>query len=217
MGTPATKGVLRSSIADMEIGDYIVFNWTGSGTTYDTNGIAEIPITGQTGWVSGEYVYMVKVDKGLLIGDRVTVHSKSWDYWNENRFIQGKTATFNGDVGIIRSLTGGVAYADENDNTSLTDLGFGATPRENEWDTYIVNFPQELIQDGKTIDDVFHWRNCGTWTQDTLVNGFVRSDNVTVTSSDSRMLKDRENNSSFAPSSWSSTTIGFRPVFEYKE
>ncbi|OME43863.1 hypothetical protein BSK59_33455, partial [Paenibacillus odorifer] len=79
-----------------------------------------------------------------------------------------------GDIGFytdaqmnIRSLTGGVAFADANGNGATTDLGYGMLPTNNEWDKYISNFPPSKIQLGKTLDDVFHWNGAVTWSQDT--------------------------------------------------
>jgi len=112
--------------------------------------------------------------------------------------------------GIIRSLTGGVAYADANGNKSTTDQGYGGWPTNNEWDKYIVNFPQELIQPGKTLDDVFHYNKVYTFTQDTSFLGNIY-----------RTCRGNNNNvKSFLPNT-DATLInynrGFRPVFEYIE
>jgi hypothetical protein len=114
-------------------------------------------------------------------------------------------------AGIIRSLTGGVAYADANGNKSTTDQSKGAWPTNNEWDRCIVNFPQDKIQAGKTLDDVFHWSGCGTWTQDTPITA--------ITTNVRRGFADKANKLGrlFGDSTMSATTPGFRPCFEYKE
>jgi hypothetical protein len=111
--------------------------------------------------------------------------------------------------GSIRSLTGGVAFADANGNSSTTDQSKGAFPTNNEWDKYIVNFPIDKIQVGKTLSDVFnHLSTPRTWTQDTPMLSLGVSANRIARAS--TML---------IPSG--STTInnstGFRPAFEYKE
>lgn len=115
--------------------------------------------------------------------------------------------------GIVRSLTGGVAYADANGNKSSSTnyAGYGAWPTNSEWDKFIVNFPTDLIQSGKTLDDVFHWNNIYTWCQDTP--------NITAAPSTNRVYRGSSH-----PNRWGyivSTTVdntrGFRPVFEYKE
>lgn len=116
-------------------------------------------------------------------------------------------------AGIIRSLTGGVAHADMNGDKSTTNQGFGGWPTNNEWDRYIVNFPQDKIQTGKTLDDVFHCLSAGTWCQDTPVSN-----------STSRVFRGgwnvslhKNNSFSSTSSSQSSGSLGFRPVFSYKE
>jgi len=124
--------------------------------------------------------------------------------------------------GIVRSLTGGVAYADANGNSSTTDQGYSGWPANNEWDKYIVNFPADKIQAGKTLDDVFHVfenQNApGTWCQDTPINGAVNSTGTSANSSyrtwRGRITEKRFNHS---PSSFVGNQVGFRPVIEYKE
>ena len=120
-------------------------------------------------------------------------------------------------AGVIRSLTGGVAYADENGNKSTTDLGFGAFPTNNEWDKYIVNFPQEKIQAGKTLDDVFHWSGIYTWTQDTAMIGMISGS--TATTSNKRIIRGNTNinRTGWGTSSTTTSMSGFRPVFVYNE
>lgn len=113
-------------------------------------------------------------------------------------------------AGVIRSLTGGVAYADANGNKSTTDLGFGGWPANNEWDKYIVNFPQDKIQEGKTIEDVFHSASAGrrTLTQDTYYS-----------SSSSRVARGygETNAVNVGSSNLTNVNLGFRPCFSYKE
>ncbi|PVC75082.1 hypothetical protein C2I27_04135 [Priestia megaterium] len=124
-------------------------------------------------------------------------------------------------TGTIRSLTGGVAYADDNSKKSLTDKGYGAWPTNNEWDRYIMNFPQGKIQSGKTLDDVFHYNSVQTWCQDTTVQGFIQyNNNDKVTGSDKRSCRGLTNNPSqmeWHTSNLQQTYLGFRPVFEYEE
>lgn len=181
---------------------------------YDSNA-TELPITGVSN--PDGIFYFVKVDKGLLVADRIVQHSISWDALNTGRFIQGRPTYINGVLGIIRSLTGGVAYSDANGNRSTIDLGYGGWPTINEWDTYIVNFPSYLIQSGKTLDDVFHWNvDTGTWCQDTHFSA-----------STTRTMRGRYvyfgtayGNLKYLTGSSSNlggVTWGFRPVFEYKE
>jgi F5/8 type C domain len=368
MPAPATIGQLRTRIQDMQNWDYIPCNYqaysgnTGLFSKLGGPAGAEIPVTGSA-TPDGTF-YFVKVDKGLLIADRVIQYGISWDKLNTSRFIQGApwgeippmssyTTPFgvvsssselnsnyqawrafepsdgtydiwyssgapsvtnpqwiaydfqkpkrivkfsivgpigyinaspkdfslqgwdgsqwitiqeytgvtgwvnssgekkdfyvsnpqffskyrllitanNGNtsyvgigyiqmyeiIGVVRSLTGGISYADANGNRSDSDQGYGGWPTNNEWDRYVVNFPVDKIQPGKTIDDVFHWNiDTGTWCQDThfsmntarTVRGrYVYSGTVYGN------LKYLAGSSS----SQSGMTWGFRPVLEYKE
>jgi len=210
MGVPATTGVLRTKIADMQIGDYIACSYQ-AGLTFviGVNGLTEFPLTGVANGSANNYFYFIKVDKGLLMSDRVAVHTVTWDTLNTNKLIQGTPKTIDSIVGSLRSLTGGVAYVDANGNSSTTDLGFGAFPTNNEWDKYIVKFPADKIQSGKTVDDVFHYTNSGTWTQDTP--------NLALAPSTQRVRTSTTGKIAFALSSTTSGAYGFRPVFEYQE
>lgn len=117
------------------------------------------------------------------------------------------------EYGTIRSLTGGVAYADANGGKSLTDKGFGAWPTNNEWDKYIVNFPSDKLQSGKTLDDVFHYNSkVYTWVQDTPT--------VEIVASTNRMIRGNAANPkslAYTSSAFAKIDFGFRPVFSYKE
>lgn len=236
MPAPATTGVLRTLIKDMKIGDYIVVAVNNSLGGYqfgiNTSGYTERPVTGMSGSQSGYYWYGIKVDKGLIISDRVTTHTTSWDTQNTAKNIEGQPITPNGGVDSIselrvRSLTGGVAYADANGNKILTDQGFGGWPTNNEWDRYIVNFPTGKIQSGKTSDDVFHMDRGvnpsipNTLCQETPALGTVRVTDGVVATNTTRTarIKSSAFPSSFnlLSSSTSSDAFGFRPVFEYKE
>lgn len=223
MPTPATTGQLRTTIQDMEIGDYIDCEYDSansspiSATKFKNLGFAtkaEIPVTGAQ-YPNGTF-YFIKVDKGLLISDRVIQHTVTWDSLNSWKVIQG----LPWDVGIIRSLTGGVAYANEfgDSSTSTVDGGYGAWPTINEWDKYIVSFPIDKIQTGKTLDDVFHWNRIWTWVQDTPINGLINPFGSTSGSSGQRIVRGNDLVTRIAntPSNLSSER-GFRPVFEYKE
>jgi hypothetical protein len=113
-------------------------------------------------------------------------------------------------AGIIRSLTGGVAYADANGNKSTTDLGKGGWP-VNEWDKYISNWPIEKIQVGKTLDDVFHWNGIWSWTQDTPI--------IAIATNERRIIRGKTtvNNFVYDTSNSVFNVYGFRPVFEFQE
>lgn len=220
MAVPATTGQLRTSINDMEIGDYIRFNYSAnkiSGGYIDSLNVdSNYPSETLSGYLNNTatkaFAYFVKVDKGLLLADRVIVHSVTWDLLNSNKLIQGLPTVIDNINGKVRSLTGGVAYVDANGNLSITDKGFGAFPINNEWDRYIVNFPTDKIQSGKTLDDVFHWSNSGTLTQDTLSIQLVANTNRARRglSAINTLTLNTSSNSTLA-------NTGFRPVFKYKE
>ncbi|MCM3144579.1 discoidin domain-containing protein [Brevibacillus sp. MER 51] len=384
MPIPATAGQKRTNVSDMQIGDYIICEYwqnkagsTGSLSLLGTATRGEIPITGMTTATTSENggtFYFVKVDKGLLIGDRVVQHSISWDALNTGRLIQGlpwnngniipvmtgntapsgiasassslsntppwhsfdesiatawhsasaplptspewivyeftkpkivkrydilayssadparpKVWTFEGSndgttwdvldrksnrtwtdkmevvidnktaykkyrihitervgtntyvrigdirmyevAGIIRSLTGGVAYVDANGAMSTTDKGLGCWPVNNEWDKYIVSFPQDLIQSGKTYRDIFNTDlNVVTWCQDTPTNGMSHpaGGQPNPSSNIGRVHRGLAESTdglttefAWATSTWIGLSMGinqgFRPVFEYRE
>lgn len=129
-------------------------------------------------------------------------------------------------IGIIRSLTGGVAYADVNKNKILTqpNPSQGAWPTNNEYDSFLLKFSRDLVQSGKILEDVFHYKDVYTWVQDTPVLGSWTPNAGSVTSSvsSSRIARGFENNTSwkdvnFTTSSAIAATVGFRPVLEYQE
>lgn len=121
----------------------------------------------------------------------------------------------------IRSLTGGVAYADSTGGYSTTNGGtaggaYGAWPTTNEYDTYLV----KSTLGGKMIagdDNVWHGGAAGgvfTWCQDTPV--------TTLAASTNRVMRATFNTVNgywnWNPSSNNSATYGaFRPVLEYNE
>lgn len=216
MPIPATSGVLRTKIADMKVGDYakVTVDGTALGLSnylrdFGTSTQTEIPLAGHSSNAIGS-AYFVKVDKGLLVCDRVVRNTIAWDILNSSKLIQGMTITLDGISGIIRSLTGGVAYADANGNSSTTDQSKGAFPTSNEWDRYIVN----STLDGKITagdDNVWHWSGINTWCQDTPSVSIIASTNRTWRGNTAL------NRYSYQVSSTSNTAHGFRPVFEYKE
>lgn len=114
---------------------------------------------------------------------------------------------------IVRSLTGGVAYADANGNSSTTDQGTGkAFPSNSEFDKYIVEFDLTEIQDEKTLFDVFHHDVVKTWTQDTPIISIAAATNRVT-----RGGTTGTNNFSYLTSTTTDTTVGFRPVLEFME
>jgi hypothetical protein len=229
MAEPNTGGVLRTSIADMEVGDYIKLGYNnGTGVTQAghfwawnySGGASEIPLSGYNNTTNGGYFYMIKVEAGLLIADRVVRNSISWDTLNSAEFIQGKKEensfnpyyAFSGKNGIFRSLGGGNSYADASGNSSATDAGLGAWPTDNEWDEYIV---RKDYGTGAGRDDVWHWSNCQTWTQDTLLSGMWGYTDANKWRVD-RGLSSLDYFAAHG-SNLINGSIGFRPVFQFDE
>jgi hypothetical protein len=216
MPAPATTGQLRTNISDMEIGDYISCS-VARGSTIALTTIynlgkghpsGEIPLTGlgTTAGIGGMF-YFVKVDKGLLIADRVVINTVSWDQLNSSKWVEG--VNFE-SIGKIRSLSGGVSYADGNGNRSNTELGFGGWPTTNEWDSYVINFPSSKISTGKAKDDVFHINGISTLCKETPIISLNVASNRIQRRGDQYFFWSN-------PSSYSHALIGFRPVFEYRE
>jgi hypothetical protein len=118
---------------------------------------------------------------------------------------------FFGAAGIVRSLIGGVTWADAAGNANTTaDQGLGAFPTTNEWDTYIV----KSNLGGKAspgADNVWNWSQAYTWVQDTP--------HSTVAVGSNRIARGKDTSSAVVNnvSSTATAAYGFRPVFEYAE
>lgn len=226
MPEPNTGGNLRTSIAEMEVGDYIKCHANTSDappTLYgfgEDKSFAEMPVTGAN---SGNYFfYFVLVEKhevgGLLIADRVIRHSISWDVLNSSEYIEGKNYQWPTEfavpdkTGILRSLGGGNSYADANGNSSKTDAGLGAWPTDNEWDTYIV---KKDYGTGAGRDDVWHWNGVGSWVQETPING-IAGNSSNAGSRWSKGWTVHHSGGSNGSAEYRSN-LGFRPCFEYEE
>lgn len=208
-----TGGVLRTKIADMQVGDYIKCSVLINGNvkiTLSTVNTAEMSVAGNpfTSGVNGHF-YFIKADKGLLIADRVCVNTIAWDKLNSFDYIQGAPQVLFDVNGIIRSLGGGNSYASATGTSSTTDAGLGAWPVDNEWDEYIV---RKDYGTGAGRDDVWHYKNILTWAQDTI--------QISITAATYRVTRGYTNPHTFAQnriSSTSESSVGFRPVFQYSE
>jgi hypothetical protein len=100
---------VKTKVEDMEIGDMIpcrykassgsagIFSELGTCTAHD------IPVTG-TATPDGLFNF-IKVDKGLLIADRVIQHSISWDTLNSSKYIQGKIFTQDITSGTVMEFS----------------------------------------------------------------------------------------------------------------
>lgn len=204
MPVPATNGQLQTNILGMKIGDYIPCRALTSASLTASNIYKlgesvtnEVPLNGYDFSVTGQSgaFYFIKVDKGLLIADRVVYNKISWDALNTAKMIEGMPW----GIGTIRCLSGGVAFTDA--------TGFVTFPANNEWDRYILSFPANKIQIGKSIDDVFHHLAIYSWAQETPTTAIAPSTNRVF----------RKNNFAWGVSSALSVTVGFRPVLEYRE
>ncbi|WP_342423193.1 discoidin domain-containing protein [Paenibacillus sp. FSL E2-0178] len=91
MATPATTGQLRTTVSEMKVGDYIKVGSLNGGSWLLNNGTTELPTAGipYANSFANYYFYMIKVARGLLIADRVTQNTGSWDSFNTNKLIQG--------------------------------------------------------------------------------------------------------------------------------
>lgn len=221
MAEPATGGQLRTSIADMQIGDYIVCkfmipgaNQAGTFSNLGATNGSEIPYTGiGTIYNATRNFYFIKVDGqpgqgSLLVADRIVQESVSWDILNTADYIQGKPVTLGGITGIIRSLGGGNSYATVDGKSSTTDTGNGAWPTDNEYNKYIVGM-------FGGADDVWHWSNIYTWCQETPIEGFTGA-----TGRQAQRIARGYTSASriqITQSSMTGAAYGFRPVFEYQE
>lgn len=114
MAIPATSGMLRTKVEDMEIGDYIACKVTTAGTAstdsfYDLGETVsnEVPYGGlvyTTKTLTGTF-YFVKVDRGVLVADRPVLNTISWDALNESKLIQGT----NFGINIVPLMTSNVS------------------------------------------------------------------------------------------------------------
>jgi hypothetical protein len=233
MAVPATTGQLRTSLAEMEIGDYIPMHYVYSGANsyyeFTTGSKAEanyIGYTNASGNVARYHWYMIKVDKGLLVADRVGTHTVSWNELNIISYIQGKKFTISGEEGVLRTIGGGNAYADAQGNPTFdANISIGAWPVDNEWDRFILQFPVDKIQEGKTLDDIFHHQGIWSFTQDTIATGTQKGTDgsTVVTNPNMRTIRGNENLTpqwkgfGGGTATVSGPLAGYRPVFEYKE
>lgn len=151
--------------------------------------------------------------KKYLVGDRVPIHSVSWDDLNDQSLIFGKNIKIDGQDYKLRSLTGGSNYR------SGTDTYSGGSPTNNEWDRWIVNeaglpglptptateLTNNAANQAGAHNQFWNWYNMRTWAQETYTGG-----------SSNRALRG-----SFSARYWNSSAssfrnpyIGFRPVLE---
>lgn len=215
MGVPVTTGSLRTTLASMGIGDYIITKYVAASAAvgvfseFGTSVAAEIPVAGAS--VPSGTFYFIKVSQGLLIADRTIQHSISWDTLNAGKVIQGKAQIFDSASGFIRTLSGGVAYADVTVNMVVVAPApqLGGFPTNSDYDKYLI----QSTLDGKiTANNINTWHHdtLKIWTQDTPAIAIAPATNRigrggAVTTKDLNWVA-----ANTAPISY-----GFRPVFEY--
>ncbi|PVC75086.1 hypothetical protein C2I27_04155 [Priestia megaterium] len=224
MPEPNTGGQLRTNITDMQVGDYIPCSYIANLATNRRGYLVELGVSSKqeipipaNALVDGKF-YFIKVDKGLLVSDRVVQTSISWNTLNSAQLVEGASSIGNafndtsyppGIVGKIRSLGGGNSFATVDRKSSTTDTGNGAWPVDNEWDTYIV---KKDYGTGAGRDDVWHHvQVLTTWTQETPSLNFGLS-----TKRIGRGRLDGKNTTT-PLSNYVGIDYGFRPVFEYQE
>jgi Concanavalin A-like lectin/glucanases superfamily len=118
----------------------------------------------------------------------------------------------------FRSPKGGITYINAYGGTSITDLGLGVFPPNNEWDKYIVDFPKGRIKSGMTLDDIWHWSDIHSICQETTMLGLTYSG--TAVTSANRVKRGNSSIDTFdggSTSSASAESLGFRPVLQYRE
>lgn len=213
---------IKSNINEMTVGCCIPCRYTaltsgtpGNFSELGTFTASEIPITGSA--IPDGTFYFNMIESTLLIADRVVQTNVSWNALNNVKFIEGKVIILNNIEYLIRSLSGGCAYADENGNMSLTDKGLGAWHINNEWDKYIVK--SDL--GGKITpgdDNVWHF-NIWNWGKETPINGLI-------TDTSSNNINTYRVTRGYAPdgileldtglTTFTSANGGFRPVLQLK-
>lgn len=209
MAVPNTGGILRTSIADMQVGDYISCLYNADTKSFSRIGDVpggQMPYTGIT--AGSNWFYFIKVDGesghgSLLIADRVCHNTISWDSLNQNNYIQGKPLTLSKVSGILRSLGGGNSYADASGNSSTVDKGLGAWPTDNEFDQYVAGM-------FNGADDVWHNSSILSWANETPITG-VGVNTTRVIRGNANYVFSRTSSNNTQPN------VGFRPVFEYQE
>lgn len=183
MPIPNTGGQLRTKIDDMQIGDYIKANHNivSSGTiasnvfSLNPEGTTEVPVTGMaTG--SGIY-YLIKVDKGLLVADRVCQHSITWDRLNIDKVMQGMPYNAANIIPVMTSDTApsGIVSASSNyNNVSIAWQAFDSNDTVG-WNTFdnvvtgwlAYEFPENKVVRRYTVkarNDSYFNQTPNTWT-----------------------------------------------------
>lgn len=195
-------------------GNYCPKTWTFEGSN---DGVAWTTIdtrTNITGWSAGELKTFDFTNNMTYKKYRLNISSG-----NSSQIQFSQLSMYNSHI-LVRSLSGGCAYADANGNKSLTDCGKGAYPTNNEWDKYIVN--SDL--GGKITpgdDNVWH-KDLLCFCKGTgLTATYISSTGTTLSFNNIHRIIRGNNNIwhdfGLTVSSSVGPTNGFRPVLEFIE
>ena len=161
----------------------------------------------------------------ILVIDSYSSYGKTYCGISELKMFNDNTDVVERVSAYVRSISGGVAYADANGQKSLTDRNLGAWPINNEWDTYIAN--SDL--DGKITpgdDNIWHRDYVFSLCKETnLTATYVNYQNATTGFNNTHRIcrgydKRTENGwrgFTCVVSLTAFSFAGFRPVLEYVE
>jgi hypothetical protein len=155
MGSPVGLAV-KSLLSDMNIGDCIPCRYTatsGAAGTFSelgTSAATEIPTTG-TATPDGLF-YFIKVDKGILIADRVVQTGIRWEVLNTKGYIEGKLSNYAPLIAPTANESNGYKYTASSIYLDyLPYKGFttgtwwiAATTAEKSWVKIELPYPEEF-------------------------------------------------------------------------
>jgi hypothetical protein len=188
MAAPQTNGVLRTTLESMNIGDYIkceiykaptsniVFtsSFLGNLSTVDTESSTTPPMYVVGSTFNYRFFYLIKVDTGLLIADRLLFSNMSAQILNAQNYLLGKKLS---DKCMMRCLSraeflkyisnsdlnGNIIKADANvwhglvgTGANSTSLAFGNLYPEINQDRIGSNVKTSLYMDGSTYSTTSH-------------------------------------------------------------
>jgi hypothetical protein len=204
-----------SNLSSVESGAYATRSpkdWTFEGSSDGVSWNILDSQQNQTGWTSAQKRAFTINKPNSYAYYRLNITAN-----NGETYIAISEVEMMETAGIIRSLTGGVAYVDANGNEvlNLPSPQYGAWPINNEWDKYIVssNLGGKITAGD---NNVWHWNNQPyNWTQD---SPSISLDGSAATSTQ-RIVRGRTplNNTGYLASNTVSAVCGFRPVFAYQE
>jgi hypothetical protein len=183
-------------------------NWTFEGSSNGIDWVVLDTKINQPAWLSGEKKSFYFNNNIAYKQYRINISANHGGSHNAMLFSFEMYNDF--ETMFIRSLSGGVAYADANGLISNTDKSLGCFPTVNEWDKYIV---KSTLNDKITAGDnnVWNWNGVFSWVAETIA--------IALGTNAMRVI--RGNNSaikfSWTASATSNSIHGFRPVLIFKE